>query len=190
MDNEGNVRSVMELLGASGRLAQGADGELLVSFKATELGFAISTSISSAAITSMPSLTVGTMPSLTVGSLPSLTVGSIPSLTVGSLPAVNPTMPTILYEGLLSGADATLYTAAANWRQIEIYLVNVDTVARTATLYRGNAGADANTIVKARAVPVNDRVPEFLPALATGEKINGLCDSANKVKIEIWGVSA
>lgn len=117
-------------------------------------------------------------------------ISSLPSIVVSTLPAVNPTMPTLLYQGLLSGSDATLYTAAANWRQIEIYLVNVDTVARTATLYLGNAGADANTIVKAVPLEIAGRVPVFVPSLASAAKINGLCDSANKVKIEIWGVSA
>ena len=121
---------------------------------------------------------------------PEVALVTVPSLTIGSLPAVNPTMPTILYEGLLSASDATLYTAAANWRAIEIYLVNVDTVVRTATLYRGNAGSDANTILKAKRIEVEGREPVFLPSLISGAKINGLCDSANKVKVEIWGVSA
>jgi hypothetical protein len=123
-----------------------------------------------------------------VSTMPSLTVGAMPALT-GAL-TTNPTRPTLLYEGLLSGADATLYTAAANWRAIEIYLVNVDTAARTATLYHGNPGADANCIGKTIAVEVGGRVPVFMPALANTEKINGLCDSANKVKIEIWGIAA
>lgn len=117
-----------------------------------------------------------------------VTVAGMPSLT-GSFTA-NPTRHTILYEGLLSASDATLYTAAANWRDIQIYLVNVDTVERTATVYRGNPGGDANTLLKAKTIPVEGREPLFLPALASGDKINGLCSSANKVKIEIWGVSA
>lgn len=146
-------------------LAVEADGTMIVAVRGALQG-SVSTAITSAAISSLPSVAIGT------------------------IPAVNPTRPTILYEGLLSDADATLYTAAANWRSIEIYLVNVDSSARTATLYRGNAGADANTIVKALPLAVADRAPVFLPGLATGDKINGLCDSANKVKVEIWGVAA
>lgn len=115
-------------------------------------------------------------------------ISSVPAL-AGTF-TVNPTRPTLLYEGLLSGSDATLYTAAANWRSVEIYLVNVDTSARTATLYSGSPGSDANTIVRACALEVAGRVPVFLPALASAGKINGFCDSANKVKIEIWGVAA
>jgi len=120
--------------------------------------------------------------------MPNLTVVGMPALT-GAL-TTNPSRHTILYEGLLSDSDATLYTAAANWRDIQIYLVNVDTVSRTATLYRGNPGAYANTILRAKTIEVEGREPVFLPALASGDKINGLCSSANKVKIEIWGVSA
>jgi len=166
-----NIRPVLELMGNKGRLSQGAKLELLVSLVNAELGLTIPISVS-------------TLPTIGISSIPNLTIASVPSLTA------NPTRPTLLYEGLLSGADATLYTAAANWRQIEIYLVNVDSVARTATLYRGNAGADANTIVKACPLEIAGRVPVYLPALASGDKINGLCDSANKVKIEIWGVAA
>lgn len=138
----------------------------------------------SAIISSLPNVVVSSMPSLTVGSLPSVTVGSVPALTA------NPSRHSILYEGLLSASDATLYTAAANWRDVQIYLVNVDTSSRTATLYRGNPGSDANTILRAKTIGVEGREPVFLPALASGDKINGLCSSANTVKVEVWGVSA
>lgn len=130
--------------------------------------------------------------SFTVSTLPNLVISTLPNLVVATMPNLinNPTRPTLLYQGLLAGTDTTIYTAAANWRDIDIRLINVDSSARTATVYLGNPGADNNTVVKAATVPVADRVPVFVPALVSGDKLNAFCDSANKVKVEVWGVSA
>jgi len=123
-------------------------------------------------------------------SFPSMTIGVLPSVVISSIPSVNPTRPTLLYQGLLSGSDATLYTAAANWRDVIIYVKNVDTVARTCQLALGATATDTTSLVKALPLEVGARVPICIPALASAQVLRGLCDSANKVSVEIWGTAA
>lgn len=169
--SESNVRGIMQLLGEKGLLAQSANGELLIALKAAELGF------------SMP-IAVATLPTIGVSSMPSLVVSTMPSLTA------NPTRPTLLVQVLLTASDATLYTAAANWRDVVIYAKNVDTANRTCDLALNATYSDTTALVKSMPIEVGGRVPIFLPALASAQVIRGLCDSANKVSVEIWGVSA
>jgi hypothetical protein len=118
------------------------------------------------------------------------------TVTLDSLPAVsgsitaNPTRPTLLAQALLSGADATIYTAAANWRDVVIYVKNVDTEARTCQLALGATATDTTSLVKSLPLEVGARVPICVPALASTQVLRGLCDSANKVSVEIWGTAA
>ena len=123
-------------------------------------------------------------------SFPSVTIGVLPNVVISSIPAVNPTRPTLLYQGLLSASDATVYTAAANWRDVVIYVKNVDTVERTCQVALGATATDTTSLVKSFPLSVGDRAPIHVPALASAQVIRGLCDSANKVGIEIWGVAA
>jgi hypothetical protein len=122
-------------------------------------------------------------------SFPTVTLGSV---TVGTLPALtaNPTRPTLLAQVLLSASDATLYTAAANWRDVVIYVKNVDTVARTANLALNSTYTDTTAIVKNMPLEVGCRVAVCLPALASGQLIRGLCSSASAASVEIWGTAA
>lgn len=123
-------------------------------------------------------------------SFPSMTIGVLPNVIVSSIPAVNPTRPTLLAQVLLTGSDATLYTAAANWRDVVIYVKNVDTVARTANLALNSTYTDTTAIAKTIPLEVGCRVPVCLPALATGQVIRGLCSSASAASVEIWGTAA
>ena len=102
----------------------------------------------------------------------------------------NPTRPTLLAQVLLTGSDATLYTAAANWRDVVIYIKNVDTVARTCNLALNSTYTDTTAIVKTLPLEVGCRVAVCLPALATGQLIRGLCSSASAASVEIWGTAA
>jgi len=166
-----NIRPVLELMGNKGRLSQGAKLELLVSLVNAELGLTIPISVS-------------TLPTIGISSIPNLTIASVPSLTA------NPTRPTLLAQVLLTGSDATLYTAAANWRDVSIYLKNVDSIPHTAQVGLGTTFSDTNALIKNAPLSVGARWPIHVPALANGDKIRGQCDLANKVSVEIWGVSA
>jgi hypothetical protein len=96
----------------------------------------------------------------------------------------------LLAQVLLSGADATLYTAAAAWRDVIVYAKNADTQARTCQLALGATSTDTTSLVKHLPLEVGGRTPVFVPSLAAGSVLRGLCDSANKVSVEIWGKPA
>lgn len=180
--SESNIRPILQLLGDKGLLAQSAGGELMVALKAAELGF------------SMP-ITISTLPTIGVSSMPNLVVSTMPSLTIGSIPSVtaNPTKPTLLAHGLLAGSIGTLLTAAAAYRDVEIWVANVDTVIRTYTLQHNattpGSADDTHTFAKASPLPSGYRCMERLPGLALNDVVYGLCDSANKVSYQIWGIA-
>lgn len=171
MDNadERNIRPVLQLLGDQGLVAQGAQNEILVSLLKSELGFSIP-------------ITIATLPTIGVSSLPNLVVSTMPSLTA------NPTKHTLLTQVLLGGTDTTIYTAAAAYRDVLIYLNNVDSSARTAQVSLG-ALDDTHSLVKAFPLAVGDRRVIEVPALANSDVLRGLCDSANKVTAEVWGIA-
>jgi hypothetical protein len=125
-----------------------------------------------------------------ISSLPNLAVTSMPNLTVSSLPSVtaNPTTHTLLAQSLLGATDTTVYTAAANWRDVVVGVTNVDTAERTCQLSLG-ALDDTHSIVKYYPLSVGDHSKISLPNLASGTAIHGLCDSANKVVVQVWGVA-
>jgi len=177
-----NVRNVMEIAGKAGLMAQGANGELLVSLQFSELSFTLPTTV-----TTLPNVTVASMPNLTIASVPSLTIGSVPSLTA------NPTKPTILAQGLLSTSDAVLHTTAAAYRELEIRFTNVDTSARTYTFAVGATAPgvidDTHTLGKTSPLPVGYAAREQMPGIATSTQILGKCDSASKVAYTIWGTA-
>ena len=156
-----NVRQLLQLLGDQGVLKQGADGELLVSFLNTELGFSIDV-----AVTSLASIDVSSMPTLTT----------------------KPVVHTKLATGLLTDSAVTLYTAAADWRDVEIYLANVGTGAYTAQLSLGTLG-DATSLIKNYPMVQGYRMFQRLPYFTNAEIIQGLCSTSNKVSYQIWGIA-
>lgn len=181
-NSENNIRGILQLLGDKGLLAQSANGELMIALKAAELGF------------SMP-ITVATLPTIGVSSMPNLVVSTMPSLTIGSIPSVtaNPTKPTLLAHGLLGATATTMFTAAAAYRDVSVYLTNVDTAERTAQVQLNattpSTMDDTHSLVKAYPLAIGDRAPIFLPGIANTDVIYGLCDSANKVSYQIWGTA-
>ena len=185
-----NIRPILQLLGDKGLLAQSANGELMIALKAAELGFSMPITIST-----LPTIGVSSMPNLVVATMPSLTVGSVPSLTIGSIPTItaNPTKPTLLAQGLLGATATTMFTAAAAYRDVSVYLTNVDTAERTAQVQLNATTPatmdDTHSLVKAYPLAIGDRAPIFLPGIANADVIYGLCDSANKVSYQIWGTA-
>jgi hypothetical protein len=165
-NSENNIRGILQLLGDKGLLAQSANGELMIALKAAELGF------------SMP---------ITVATLPTIGVSSIPTITA------NPTKPTLLAHGLLGATATTMFTAAAAYRDVSVYLTNVDTAERTAQVQLNATTPatmdDTHSLVKGHPLSVGDRSPIFLPGIANTDVIYGLCDSANKVSYQIWGTA-
>lgn len=116
---------------------------------------------------------------------------SKPAQSISSLPTItaNPTRPTLLAQVLLGGTSTTIYTAAAGWRDLSLFLINVDTVARTAQCSLG-ALDNTHSLCKGFPLAVGDRGIIYIPGLASGDTIRGLCDSANGVAAELWGTAA
>jgi hypothetical protein len=189
-NSENNIRGILQLLGDKGLLAQSANGELMIALKAAELGFSMPITVAT-----LPTIGVSSMPNLVVSTMPSLTVGSVPSLTIGSIPTItaNPTKPTLLAHGLLGATATTMFTAAAAYRDVSVYLTNVDTAERTAQVQLNATTPatmdDTHSLVKGHPLSVGDRSPIFLPGIANTDVIYGLCDSANKVSYQIWGTA-
>lgn len=121
-----------------------------------------------------------------VSSLPNIVVSTMPSLTA------NPTKPVSLAHGLLGATLGTLYTFAAAHRAVVIHICNVDTVERTVTIQINattpGAADDTHTRLKTHRLDVGDFVQVTIPGAVSTDIIYGLCDSANKVSYEIWGI--
>lgn len=98
-----------------------------------------------------------------------------------------------LASGTLTGSAANMFTASNRYVDVLIILSNVDTSARTFTLYHipsGDSAADANCIGKTRELGVGSiKIYEGL-ALESGEALHGLCSSANTVSYAIYGTPA
>jgi hypothetical protein len=122
-----------------------------------------------------------------VSTLPNVTVSSMPNL------VANPTKPTLLAHGLLSASDAAIYTAGAAYREVELWVANVDTSSRTYTVAL-NATVpgtidDTHTLAKACPIPVGYSSCVRIPSIAAADVILSKCDSANKVSYQLWGVA-
>lgn len=92
----------------------------------------------------------------------------------------------------LDSSTTTILAAQSDYTDVVIVLANVDTAARTFTLYHvpsGGAAADSNTLGKTVTLAVNGdpKVYEFI-GLSKGEVLSGLCDSANKISATVYGV--
>lgn len=113
--------------------------------------------------------------------------GTLTSAVTGTVTA-NPTRHSLLTKDLLAGTDTAFLIAAANYRDVIIYLMNVDTAARTVTIALAASITDTNVLCKTMPCEVGSRIPICLPALSTGQTLCGLCDSASKVAVEVWGI--
>ncbi len=94
---------------------------------------------------------------------------------------------------VLAASETTILAAQSDFTDVVLVLSNVDTAARTFTLYHvpsGGAAADANCIGKTVTLAVNGdpKVYEFV-GLSKGETLSGLCDSASKVAVTVYGVA-
>lgn len=98
---------------------------------------------------------------------------------------------------LLGAADTLIWTANKRYKDLIIYLVNVDTVQRTATLAHVEsrvtgvtAITDTNTLLKAAPIPIGGNILIAVPGIDCYEAFYGKCDSANKVTAVVYGVNA
>lgn len=111
---------------------------------------------------------------------------------------VNPELPEIRTRGdtgsillasvLLGATSTTIFTAAANYRDVTLIFVNVDTVSRT---YQASHGTldDTHSVAKGVPLAVGDKDYLFIPGMESGDVLRGLCDSANKVAVQVYGVN-
>lgn len=108
--------------------------------------------------------------------------------------------PKQMYQGLLSGSSATLYTVPAKGAQgpspksmvTEVLVTNVDSSARTVTLYfvaSGGSVGDSNTILPAVSFPANSftRI-DLQTILEESGTIRGFASVANKICLTISGI--
>ena len=109
------------------------------------------------------------------------------SLVLASAPLLNAVSPILLDSDLIGATDDTLFTAGKDYRDVSIYLVNVTTASRTVQISVG-ALTDVNSRCKNRSIEVGGRDLIHLPSLANGAAIHGVCDQADGVVAEIYGV--
>jgi len=89
----------------------------------------------------------------------------------------------------LTAVDATVFTADRDYRNVQLLVANVDGVVdRTFQIHHvglGETATDANCISGLAMNLVRGDPPMTFTGLAMrkGEKINGLCSSANKVTV-------
>lgn len=138
----------------------------------------------------LPNLVISSLPNLIVSTLPHLIVSTLPNLVVSTMPkmTVDTTLPVLLAQSLLGATDTLVYTADADYQDVSIYVTNLDIAEVTCQISMG-ALDDAHSLVKDYPLPLGDRYPIFLPSLANGTVIRGLCSSASKVNIQIWGTN-
>lgn len=107
-------------------------------------------------------------------------------------------VPKPLYQGLLTGSSATLYTAPTGTtpqpqytRITEIILANTHNAAVTVTLYvvpSGGSVGDSTTIFPTTSIPANTRWKEKCATIInTGGTLRGLAGTADKVCITVSG---
>jgi len=99
----------------------------------------------------------------------------------------------VLYQGLLAGAAGLLATVptAKAWIIKSIDVTNVDSSARTFTLYVGGTG-DANVIMNGALAAANaagaSQADGKTRCLEAGKTINGVGSVASKVAVTITGL--
>jgi hypothetical protein len=89
---------------------------------------------------------------------------------------------------LLGAGDTLIFTADQAYTDVMVICANVDTVTRTFQLYHGTV-SDANIISnKNQQIVLTDPPPFFMGiGMANGSVLHGLCDSANKVAVAVYG---
>ncbi len=107
----------------------------------------------------------------------------------------------LLYQGLLAGSAALLYTspaavagdkAARSVMLTEVLIANVDSAARNLTLYivpSGGSAGDDNTIVPASEIEEKSFTRlTFATVIPAGATLKGFASSANKICLTVTGV--
>jgi azurin len=96
--------------------------------------------------------------------------------------------PTLLASAALSASAEIIYTFTAQYRDISVYLTNVDSAEHTASLGINGSG-DSNLLRHDVAIsPTENFKAVFIPGLGPGYKLYALCDEAAKVTAHIFGV--
>lgn len=97
-----------------------------------------------------------------------------------------------LYAGTLTNSQATAWTATGAYRHVVILVSNNDTSARTFQLHHvvsGGAAGNSNLLRglgKSLNAGADRRI--YVPGMAKGDFISGLCSSSGKVSIVIYGI--
>lgn len=107
-------------------------------------------------------------------------------------------VPKQLYQGLLAGTSATLYTAptgatpqAQRTRITEIVIANTHNAALAVTLYvvpSGGSAGDSTTILPAVSIAANTTWREpFSTIIETGGTLRGFAGTADKICLTVSG---
>jgi len=184
MDEQSNIRAVMELIGTSGPLAQGANGELLVSINRAELGCVLTTAISS-----LSSVTVGSMPNLTIAALPNVTVASMPALTAESAKGVGRAG-----GGVIATAAGTIYTASEKRRNGKIVIAPIISEGQVVNVWHVPSGLSrGDAYLLGRYVLAADAAPVTIENIgwAAGDKIDAELPTGTtqKCTLTVYGES-
>lgn len=96
-------------------------------------------------------------------------------------------------SGLLTASETTIFTARSKYRDVQMFVSNVDTVDRTATVHwrvNGASAADSNCLFKAMNVTVNNPVYYDRLGLNSGDIVSGSASSANTICVYLFGIKA
>ena len=110
----------------------------------------------------------------------------------GSL-KIRPRVPPMrrLASGTLAGSDTVIFTAQTDYDDVQIVVSLVDTSARTFNLYHVESGgsvADNRALAKAVNLAVNGPPLAYSNlGLTKGDTIRGLCSTADKANVVIYG---
>lgn len=94
--------------------------------------------------------------------------------------------------GLLTGSNATIFTADQPYRDVVLVISNIDVADRTFQLNHVPAAAsagDSNALFKATTIRAGFATRFELPGINTNETLQGLCSSASKVCVTVYGAA-
>ena len=90
----------------------------------------------------------------------------------------------------LAATTTTVYTANRDFDDVQLWIANVDTTARTVSVYHipnGGTLGVTNALCVTLTVPVGEPISFTGIGLKAGEKIQGLCSSANAACVTVYG---